>query len=116
MLQRKIATLKRHAAAAAAGGAAAAGEEELALAAASIAAEDGVPSAWPPGERHSAAGGAGSRGVAAAVARDRAIARLGLGIVEEYPRDVLVDLLQVRHKVSMMNSLDVCCPGCAAFG
>jgi hypothetical protein len=30
------------------------------------------------------------------VARDRAIARLGLGIVEEYPRDVLVDLIQVE--------------------
>jgi hypothetical protein len=102
MLQRKIASLKRHAAAAAAGGTAAAGEEDLALTAASIAADGSssseVPGAWPPGERHAAAGGAAGsrgRGVAAAVARDRAVARLGLGIVEEYPRDVLVDLVQV---------------------
>jgi hypothetical protein len=108
MLQRKIASLKRHAAAAAAGGTAAAGEAELALTAAAIAEADGdVPGAWPPGERHNAAAAASSRGrgVAAAVARDRAIARLGLGIVEEYPRDVLVDLLQVRRASYEMQCL-----------
>jgi hypothetical protein len=112
MLQRKIASLKRHAAAAAAGGTAAAGEAELALTAAAIAAADGdVPGAWPPGERHNAAAAAAAaagsrgRGVAAAVARDRAIARLGLGIVEEYPRDVLVDLLQVRRASYEMQCL-----------
>jgi hypothetical protein len=58
-----------------------------------------VPSSWPQGERQAggtAAGGSRGRGVAAAVVRDRALARLGLGIVEEYPRDVLVDLIQVR--------------------
>jgi hypothetical protein len=114
MLQRKIATLKRHAAAAAAGGAAAAGEENLALTAASIAAADGsgseVPGSWPRGEGYTA-GGSRGRGVAAAVARDRAIARLGLGIVEEYPRDVLIDLIQVGcYKILCASCCaNVCC-------
>lgn len=102
MLQRKIASLKRQAAAAVAGGTAAAGEDALALTAAAVAADEyDSGDAWPNGETAAAAAASGLRGfggkrsVAAAVARDRAVARLGLRVVEEYPRDVLVDLVQV---------------------
>lgn len=95
LLQRKIATLRRQAATAAAGGAAAAGEDSLQLAAAAVAAGD----AWASdGSSAAAAGfrGLTSRSTKSAMERDKAIARLGLGVVEEYPRDVLIDLIQVR--------------------
>lgn len=41
----------------------------------------------PPGSK--------PRTARAAIERDRAVAKLGLGLVEELPRDVLVDTLQV---------------------
>lgn len=97
LLQRKISTLRRQAATAAAGGAAVAGEDRLELAAAAVAAGE----AWPPGEGGTGSRALGVRSVRAAIERDKAIARLGLGVVEEYPRDVLVDLLQVSVVVSL---------------
>lgn len=90
LLQRKIGSLRRQAATATAGGAAAAGEDEL----------DRAGDAWPPGEGGDGLAAGGFRGVGirstrAAIQRDKAIARLQLGVVEEYPTDVLVDLIQV---------------------
>lgn len=88
MLQRKIASLRRSHALAGPGASAAAGEDDLAAAG----------GAWPPGEGGSAGAVASvSRSTRAAIERDKAIARLGLAVVEEYPRDVLVDLVQVSH-------------------
>eukprot|EP00775_Hariotina_reticulata_P013264 gene13264-13394_t len=87
ILQRKIASLRREQALAAPGGAAVAGEDSLAAAG----------GAWPPGEGAPAAAAvavAATRSARAAIQRDKAIAQLGLAVVEEFPRDVLVDLVQ----------------------
>ena len=86
LLQRKIATVRRQAAGAGGvNGSSAGWEAEEGEAALGLAVVLG-------------GGGAsrGSRGTRAAMERDKALARLGLWRVEEYPRDVLVDLLQVR--------------------
>jgi len=73
MLQRKLAHLRRRAGAAA-GAEAEEGEASLSAL---------------------AGGGGASRGARAQMERDRAISKLGLGVVEELPRDVLVDCVQV---------------------
>jgi hypothetical protein len=86
ILQRKIASVRREQAPGGApGGAAAAFEDSLAAAG----------GAWPPGEGAPAAAAALTRSVRGAIQRDKAIARLGLAVLEEFPRDVLVDLVQV---------------------
>jgi chromosome segregation ATPase len=76
LMQRKLSSLRYKAANGGGDGwAAEAGEEELALVKVN-------------GQR-------GRRSTQAAIDRDKALARLGLWRVEEYPREVLVDLVQV---------------------
>lgn len=84
LLQRKIAAVRRQAATAQPGGAAAAGEDALSAASGDV---------WGADDRGS--GGGRSRGTKAAIERDKALAKLGLFVVEELPRDVLVDVVQV---------------------
>jgi hypothetical protein len=87
LLQRKIAAVRRQAASGQPGGAAAAGEDVLSAAAA-------AGDVW--GGDDSGAGGRGrGRGTKTAIERDKALARLGLHVAEEFPRDVLVDIVQV---------------------
>lgn len=86
ILQRKIAAVRRQAATAQPGGAAAAGEDSLAVAAA-------AGDVWGADDRAGVSGR--SRGTKTAIQRDKALASLGLHVVEEFPRDVLVDVVQV---------------------
>lgn len=86
--QRKLAATRRSAAAAAVAGATTAAAANNSNA--PHTAEDAVPN-------NNSSSGSGvrlQRNARAAMERDRAIARLGLGVVDEYPRDVLVDLVQ----------------------
>lgn len=86
LLQRKIATVRRQAATAQPGSAAAAGEDAMAVAAA-------AGDVWGADDRAGVSGR--SRGTKTAIQRDKALANLGLHVVEEFPRDVLVDVVQV---------------------
>lgn len=90
LLQRKISALRRQAAVDQPGGSAASGEDALAAAVAAgdiLGADDRALGL--------AGGSSRSRGTKTAIERDKALARLGLGVVEEFPRDVLVDIVQV---------------------
>lgn len=94
LLQRKIAAVRRQSAAAQPGGnaAAAADAPPYHTAASSHLGDENDDTAA------AAAAGVGRqrrRGTRTAIERDRALARLGLGVVEEFPRDVLVDIVQV---------------------
>lgn len=86
-MQRKIAAVRRQAATAQPGGAAAAGEDSLAAAAA-------AGDLWGADDRIGGESGR-SRGTKTAIQRYKALASLGLHVVEEFPRDVLVDIVQV---------------------
>jgi hypothetical protein len=92
-LQRKIAAVRRQAASGQPGGAAAAGEDSLSAA---VAAGD----VWGGDDRGSGGRGRG-RGTKTAIERDKALARMGLHVVGEFPRDVLVDIVQVCAFQSM---------------
>jgi hypothetical protein len=88
LLQRKIATLRRQAAADQPGGSAAAGEDSMAAAAA-------AGDVWGVDDTRRGPVSSRGRGTKTAIERDKALARLGLHVVEEFPRDVLVDIVQV---------------------
>lgn len=90
LLQRKVAAVRRQAAAGQPGGAAAAGEDALSAGAA-------AGDVWSGDDRGGVGAGAGgrARGTRSAMERDKALARLGLFVVEEYCRDTLVDIVQV---------------------
>lgn len=105
LLERKIATVRRQAATGQPGGAAAAGEAALAAA---VAAGD----VW--GDTDTGMMRSRSRGTKTAIERDKALARLGLGVIEEFPRDVLVDILQVcvTHALAVCPSCQLGCKFC----
>lgn len=96
LLQRKIAAVRRQAASGQPGGAATAGEDALSAAGDVLGGDD------------RGAGGSGSRGgrgTKTAIERDKALARLGLHVAEEFPRDVLVDIVQVCAWWRMLEGL-----------
>lgn len=103
LLQRKIAAVRRQVAAGQPGGAASAGEDALSAA---VAAGD----VWGADDRVGSSGRV--RGTKTAIERDKALARLGLHAVEEFPRDVLVDIVQVsrglRTALRAESSDDLC--------
>jgi hypothetical protein len=88
LLQRKMATLRRQAAADQPGGSAAAAEDSMAAAAA-------AGDVWGVDDTGRGPVGSRGRGTKTAIERDKALARLGLHVVEEFHRDVLVDIVQV---------------------